>query len=38
MRRRGFTTIELLIVMLALFCIGSVAIIAWARYLSVCHA
>lgn len=34
MRNRGFTLLELLLVMLALFCLGSVAIVAYARYLN----
>lgn len=34
MNNRGFTLIELLLVMLALFCLGSVAIIAYSRYLN----
>ena len=37
----GFTLLELLLVMLALFCLGSVAIVAYSRYLNlqqVCHS
>jgi len=34
MNHHGFTLLELLLVMLALFCMGSVAIIAYARYLN----
>lgn len=33
LKANGFTLVELLLVMLALFCLGSVAIVAYARYL-----
>lgn len=33
-RNAGFTLLELILVMLALFCLGSVAIVAYSRYLN----